>query len=72
MMSAPADPIPNFLTQYHLWSLVLFLSLLGLRDMASLAVWSWYRFRTEIDDSSYSYKAHHLENERDYQQRAGR
>lgn len=71
-MSAPADPVFKFINRYHLRWLVLFLSLLGLRDIASWTVWSWYQLRTEIDESSYNYRTHHLERERDYQQRAGR
>jgi hypothetical protein len=69
-MPAPTYHVSSFLKKYHLWSLVLFLCLLGLRDAASLAVWSWYRLRIEIDEASYSYQTHHLENKRDYEQRA--
>ncbi len=69
-MSAPNDPVSNFLSKYHLWSIVIFLCLLGVRDSVSYAVWSWYELRKEIDELSYTYKAHHLENERNFEQRA--
>ncbi len=69
-MPAPLDPVSKFLRKYHLWSLVVFLCLLGLRDVVSLAVWSWYRLRTEIDEASYTYQTHHLDNKRNYEQRA--
>lgn len=70
-MSAHADPVSNFLKKYHLWSLILFLCLLGLRDTLSLAVWSWYRLRMEIDEASYNYQTHHIENKRHYDRVAG-
>jgi len=70
-MPAPTDPVSNFLKKYHLWSLVLFFYLLGFRDTVSLAVWSWYRLLDEIEDASYTHKAHSAENKHRYDQLAG-
>jgi len=68
MLLQPSDPISSFLKEYHLWSLVLFLCLLGFRDTIGFAIWSWYKLRCEIDEASYGYKAHHVENKRRYEQ----
>jgi hypothetical protein len=70
-MPAPVDPVSKFINEYDLWSLVLLLCLLGLRDIASLVVWSWYRLLDEIDEASYAHKIHSAEHRRRYEHIAG-
>jgi hypothetical protein len=67
-MPAPTNRLAHFISKYHLWSVVILLSLLGVRESLSIAIWSYYDLRMEIDEASYSYKERHIENQRRYDQ----
>jgi hypothetical protein len=67
-MSASPNPLSKFLSKYHLWSLVVFLCLMGVRDAVSYGVWSYYKLRDEIDEEVYVYKEHRAEHKRHYEQ----
>lgn len=67
-MPAPANRLTYFIGEYHLWWLIIFLCLLGTGDTVKFAVRSYYEVRTEIDDATYSYRQHHIENQRRYEQ----
>jgi hypothetical protein len=65
-MSASCDRVSSFLRKHHLFEVVLLLALLGLREVASLAIHCWYEIRREIDEESYSFKIRHVENQHQY------
>ena len=58
----------RFVHKNHLWPVVLMLCVLGIHDVLSIGVWSWYQFLTEVDEVSCSYRIHRLENRRRYEQ----
>jgi hypothetical protein len=71
MFATTSSSLSQFVDSYHLWSVVLLLSLMGVYHLAGLLIHWGFRLCGDAHEEYYNFKARIVENRRRYGQAIG-